>query len=104
MDTVYAPEHLPAAFNPQCLQLLVHSGSRGLGQQILRRHVDKFSHAGLPENTPEAATYLAEHDNALAFARANRHLIAERMLARWGADGACLLDVHHNFFTTNSNR
>ena len=97
VDTVYAPEHLPAAFNPQCLQLLVHSGSRGLGQQILRRHVDKFSHAGLPENTPEAAAYLAEHADALNFARANRRLIAERMLARWGADGACLLDVHHNF-------
>ena len=97
VDTVYAPDSLPAAFNPQCLQLLVHSGSRGLGQHILRRHVDKFSHAGLPENTPEAAAYLAEHDAALDFARANRRLIAERMLARWGADGACLLDVHHNF-------
>ncbi len=97
VDTVYAPEHLPAAFNPQCLQLLVHSGSRGLGQHILRRHVDKFNHAGLPENTPEAAAYLAEHDNALAFARANCRLITERMLARWGAEGACLLDVHHSF-------
>ena len=30
-------------------------------------------------------------------ARANRLLIAERMLARWNAEGACLLDVHHNF-------
>ena len=75
----------------------MHSGSRGLGQQILRRHVDKFSHAGLPENTPEAAAYLAEHDAALDFARTNRRLIAERMLARWNAEGACLLDVHHNF-------
>lgn len=98
VDTVYAPDSLPAAFNPQCLQLLVHSGSRSLGQHILRHHVDKFNHAGLPENTPEAAAYLAEHDNALAFARANRRLIAERMLKRWNAEGACLLDVHHNFF------
>ena len=97
VDTVYAPDSLPAAFNPQCLQLLVHSGSRSLGQHILRHHVDKFNHAGLPENTPEAAAYLAEHDNALAFARANRRLIAERMLARWNAEGTCLLDVHHNF-------
>ena len=97
VGTVYAPDSLPAAFNPQCLQLLVHSGSRGLGQHILRRHVDKFSHAGLPENTPEAAAYLAEHDNALAFACDNRRLIAERMLARWNAEGVCLLDVHHNF-------
>ena len=97
VDTVYAPELLPEHFNAKCLQLLVHSGSRGLGQAVLRAHVDRFGHAGLPENTPEAAAYLAEHDNALAFARANRRLIAERMLARWSADGTCLLDVHHNF-------
>ena len=97
MDTVYAPELLPEHFNAQCLQLLVHSGSRGLGQAVLRAHVDRFGHAGLPENTPEAAEYLAQHAAALDFARANRRLIAERMLARWNAEGACLLDVHHNF-------
>ncbi|ULJ62662.1 RNA ligase RtcB family protein [Wielerella bovis] len=97
VDKIYAPEKLPENFNRQCLQLLVHSGSRGLGQAILREHVDKFSHAGLAENTPEALDYLAKHDAALQFARVNRQLIAERMLARWGADGAILLDVHHNF-------
>ena len=97
VDTVYAPELLPEHFNAQCLQLLVHSGSRGLGQTILRAHVDQFGHAGLPENTPGAAEYLAQHTAALDFARANRRLIAERMLARWNAEGACLLDVHHNF-------
>ena len=97
VDTVYAPELLPEHFNAKCLQLLVHSGSRGLGQTILRAHVDRFGHAGLPENTPEAAEYLAQHAAALDFARANRRLIAERMLARWNAEGACLLDVHHNF-------
>ena len=97
VDTVYAPELLPEHFNAKCLQLLVHSGSRGLGQAVLRAHVDRFSHAGLPENTPEAAEYLAQHAAALDFARANRRLIAERMLARWNAEGTCLLDVHHNF-------
>ena len=55
VDTVYAPELLPEHFNAQCLQLLVHSGSRGLGQAVLRTHVDRFGHAGLPEHTPEAA-------------------------------------------------
>ncbi|WP_373741644.1 RNA ligase RtcB family protein [Neisseria sp.] len=97
VDAIYAPEHLPAGFDPDRLQLLVHSGSRGLGQQILRRHVDAHGHAGLSDNTPEAAAYLAEHQAALAFARANRRLIAERMLERWHSDGLQLLDVHHNF-------
>ncbi len=92
VDKIYTPKKLPENFNPQCLQLVVHSGSRGLGQQILRTHVDKFSHAGLAD-----LAYLAEHDLALWFACANRQLIAERMLAKWNADGVCLLDVNHNF-------
>ena len=97
VDTVYRPERLPENFDTACLQLLVHSGSRGLGQQVLRRHVDTHGHQGLPENSPEAAAYLAEHNDALAFARANRLLIAERMFERWHAEGRRLLDVHHNF-------
>ncbi|EGZ44750.1 RtcB protein [Neisseria wadsworthii 9715] len=97
LDTVYRPEKLPAAFRPDCLQLLVHSGSRGLGQQILRRHVERFGHQGLSESSSEAVAYLAEHDAALEFARANRRLIAARMFERWRAEGECLLDVHHNF-------
>ncbi|MDO4434498.1 MAG: RNA ligase RtcB family protein [Alysiella sp.] len=97
VDKIYLPDLLPENFNPKCLQLLVHSGSRGLGQAILRDHVEKFSHAGLAENTPQALDYLAQHDFALQFAHANRQLIAERMLAKWGADGVRLLDVHHNF-------
>ncbi len=97
VDKIYLPDLLPENFNPKCLQLLVHSGSRGLGQAILRDHVEKFSHAGLAENMPQALDYLAQHDFALQFAHTNRQLIAERMLARWGADGVRLLDVHHNF-------
>ena len=97
LDTVYQADLLPAALDSGCLQLLVHSGSRGLGQQILRRHVDAFGHQGLSEHSADADAYLAEHAAALAFAHANRRLIAERMLARWNADGSPLLDVHHNF-------
>ncbi|GIZ28040.1 hypothetical protein TUM12151_28610 [Morganella morganii] len=48
--------------------LLVHSGSRGLGKMVLRHHVEQFSHDGLTENTPEAAEYLAAHQQTLDFA------------------------------------
>ena len=100
LDTVYQADKLPAHFQADYLQLLVHSGSRGMGQQILRRHVEQFSHHGLAENSPEALAYLAEHQAALDFANTNRLLIAERMLAQWHSDGVCLLDVHHNFLQT----
>ncbi|WP_440468323.1 RNA ligase RtcB family protein [Pseudomonas sp. YH-1] len=78
------------------LLLLVHSGSRGLGEAILREQVDRFSHQGLEEGTDDCAHYLARHDGALRFAEANRQLIALRMLDRLRADGAQVLDVNHN--------
>lgn len=81
----------------QCYQLLVHSGSRGLGQQILRAHVAQFSHAGLTQGSNEAQAYLAEHDLALSYARQNRQLIAARLLDKLRCQAHCLLDVMHNF-------
>ncbi|MGY5958310.1 RNA ligase RtcB family protein [Kosakonia sp. BK9b] len=86
-----------SGFNTQHLLLLAHSGSRGLGQEILRRHVDAFSHAGLAEGSDAARDYLAEHHDALNFARVNRALIARRILGHLKADGTPVLDVAHNF-------
>ena len=97
VDTVYRADLLPPDFDENHLQLLVHSGSRGLGQQILQRHIAAFGHQGLAEEGEAAAAYLAEHQAALEFASLNRRLIAARMLDRWRAEGTCLLNVHHNF-------
>ena len=97
VDNVYCADLLPTDFDENHLQLLVHSGSRGLGQQILQRHIAAFGHQGLAEEGKAAAAYLAEHQAALEFASLNRRLIAARMLDRWRAEGTCLLDVHHNF-------
>ena len=78
------------------LLLLVHSGSRGLGQAILREQVDRHGHAGLLEDSADCAAYLTRHNAGLRFAEANRLLIARRMLERLRADGEALLDVNHN--------
>lgn len=79
------------------LLLLVHSGSRGLGQAILEQHVRAHGHAGLAQDSPACTAYLEQHNAALHFAKANRELIARRMLSRLHAQGKPLLDVHHNF-------
>ena len=98
VDTVHAPEALAElGIDRQRLLLLVHSGSRGLGERILRQHVDAFGHRGLEADTPEAAAYLAQHDAALRYARCNRQLVAQRLLGNVRAEGRCVLDVHHNF-------
>jgi len=81
------------------LQLLVHSGSRGLGQAVLRSHVDGFSHAGLAEGTPEAAAYLRQHDSAVRFAELNRALIAARIFQRLRCEAQPVLEVNHNTVT-----
>lgn len=79
-----------------CLQLLVHSGSRGLGQAVLRSHVDQFSHAGLADNTDAARAYLAQHDAAVRFAELNRQVIAARIFQRLRCEGTPVCAVNHN--------
>ncbi|MGC8113424.1 RNA ligase RtcB family protein [Metapseudomonas otitidis] len=97
LDEAYDADALAAlGIDRKHLLLLVHSGSRGLGEAILREQVDRFSHAGLAAGSPEAEHYLARHDGALRFAEANRQLIARRILDRLRADGEQLLDVNHN--------
>lgn len=84
------------------LFVLVHSGSRGLGELILRKHTDRFDAAGLPSDGTEALEYLTAHDRALAWAGANRRFVGQRFLAALSATGRLVLDLHHNFVERNS--
>ncbi|MFZ6658778.1 RNA ligase RtcB family protein [Undibacterium sp. TJN19] len=93
------PAFTTAGLQKKQVQLLVHSGSRGLGQFILRQHVDAYSHAGLASETDAAADYLRKHDAALMYAALNRKLIVARLLRRMRCKGELVLDVHHNLVT-----
>lgn len=96
-DEVYESTAVAAlGLEPGRLVLLVHSGSRGLGEAILREHVEHFGHDGLEQGSASFAQYLMRHGQALQFAGANRRLIAQRMLARLHAEGEPVLDVDHN--------
>lgn len=83
--------------NAKKLFLLVHSGSRGLGHQILQNQISCFGYQGLPENSPEALNYLTKHDNAVAFATLNRQTVAERLMKNLNTQGTEVLNVCHNF-------
>jgi hypothetical protein len=76
--------------------VLVHSGSRGLGESILRGHTDRRGAEPLPATSDEGRVYLGRHDGAVRWARVNRALIAERMLAALGCAAHRVLDVCHN--------
>jgi release factor H-coupled RctB family protein len=100
IDAVEAPDVLATtALALKCLQLLVHSGSRGLGQQVLRAHVDAFSHAGLAEGSDAAAAYLLQHDAAVRFAELNRAVIAARIFQRLRCRYEPVSDINHNTVT-----
>ena len=78
------------------LYLLVHSGSRGMGESILRRHVDKYAGKGLESGNKDFGAYIARHDQAVDWAILNRRIIARRFLDALGIEGQRKLDVCHN--------
>jgi release factor H-coupled RctB family protein len=83
----------------QQLVMLVHSGSRGLGETILRAHVDEHCANGVAADSAAAEEYLRGHDFAVRWAKANRELIAQRFAAKLGAEADCLWDGCHNSIT-----
>jgi release factor H-coupled RctB family protein len=88
----------------QQLVILVHSGSRGLGESILRAYVDEHQASGSEVEAFAAITYLQAHDHAVAWAKANRALIAKRFAGTIGAEAECLWDGCHNSMTRSPSR
>src|SRR5215472_13446221 len=74
----------------QQLVVLVHSGSRGLGESILRAYVDEHQANGSDAESFAAAAYLKDHDTAVRWAKTNRALVARRFVEAIGAEPECL--------------
>lgn len=86
------------SINDQCLYLLVHSGSRGVGAAVLAEFLatNEKSNAGLEIDDPFAARWMAMHDQCVAWAMLNRRFIAERAARALRADITLIADVSHN--------
>ena len=78
------------------LVALVHSGSRGLGESVLRTHIDLYGAHGTPTNSFAAEEYLTRHDDVVRWAELNREIIARRLLSTIGVAGETLWDGCHN--------
>ncbi|MGK5740351.1 RNA ligase RtcB family protein [Micromonospora sp. URMC 103] len=75
------------------LVLVVHSGSRGLGERILRAHTEV--HGAGP--APDPAAYLELHDAAVRWGSLNRRLLAARVAHALGfAPTEPIVDQCHN--------
>jgi tRNA-splicing ligase RtcB len=90
------------------LWLMVHSGSRAMGQAIQAHHMTNTAQAStglgfLRAEAPEGEAYLNDVNWALAYAAANRlamvNAVAEIMEAAFGvaAERASFIACHHNF-------
>lgn len=83
------------------LVLIVHSGSRGLGERILRAHTERYG-AG---RAPDPADYLARHDAAVRWGSLNRRLIAARVAHALGArPTGPVVDQCHNLVEIRDGR
>lgn len=82
--------------------LMVHSGSRGLGQAILDDQIRRHGGAALVAGEAACAAYLAEHDRAIRWAVVNRAVIAARFAAALGFGGPRVLDITHNSVTPHA--
>ncbi|MBS6951856.1 MAG: RNA ligase RtcB family protein [Enterocloster asparagiformis] len=76
--------------------LLVHSGSRGYGQEILSRF---YNPEGIREDSQEASAYLAEHDKVLKWADRNRLAVARKLMGYLGLDDSVdtVVESCHNY-------
>ena len=78
------------------LTLVVHSGSRGIGETLLRRHIDNYGAGGLRADSREGKEYLTRHGQALKWAVCNRAAIAAKFASRIGTDCRPIIDTCHN--------
>lgn len=85
--------------DPDELMLLVHSGSRALGEAILRAHTSVRGAGALDAESQEGRAYLEAHDEAVDWARENRARIAEMFLGCIGGEPKRVLDICHNSVT-----
>ena len=97
MDKIYGDYATQYNLCIDKLHLLIHTGSRGLGQLIFRKYAFEAGHKGILYPSVLADQYLMVHDQALLFAQLNRELVAKNMLARLHTEGREILSIHHNF-------
>ena len=83
--------------------VMAHTGSRGLGESILREHTDHFKSAGLKEHSPEFDQYFQKHNYALTWAEANRQVLLNKVSDALGEAHRVILDISHNFVEKTAN-
>ncbi len=93
VQTVGELHHAVAGISKSSTLLMVHSGSRALGQAVFSAHALAATN-GLSGHATEA--YLTAHNTAVCWARQNRLAIAERAAKALRCDLQRVCDAPHN--------
>lgn len=78
------------------LHFLIHSGSRGYGESILRKHVDQFAARGVETNSSDATEFMNSHDQAVLWAIGNRTTLAQKLSRLLNCSKQLVSDTAHN--------
>jgi len=98
-EVLDAREFKKLGLGKQQLVVLVHSGSRGLGESVLRDYVAEHQASGSDTESFAASAYLQGAELAVRWAKVNRKLLAERFAQALGAEAELLWDGCHNSIT-----
>jgi release factor H-coupled RctB family protein len=102
-EVLNAREFKKLGLGKQQLVVLVHSGSRGLGEAVLRDYVAEHQASGSDVDSFAAAAYLQGHDLAVRWAKVNHRLLAERFAQALGAEASLLWNGCHNSITSREH-
>jgi release factor H-coupled RctB family protein len=81
------------------LHLTIHSGSRGLGESILREYAAHSGAEGVSVDSEAGQHYIKRAAHAMTWAVANRQLCAFRVMNALGGENRQLIDTWHNSVT-----
>jgi release factor H-coupled RctB family protein len=81
------------------LHVMVHSGSRSLGESVLRDYAALHGAGGVTADSEAGQHYIKQARHAMAWAVANRQLCAHRVMLALRGESKELLDVCHNSVT-----
>ncbi|WP_028579030.1 RNA ligase RtcB family protein [Desulfogranum japonicum] len=97
VESVHCPERFRAlGLQREQALLLVHSGSRGMGDVLLRKHQQVYGIHGVQEGTTDCTDYLSLHDACVQWAKRNRSVLAERIAERLHVKSYPVIDIVHN--------
>jgi release factor H-coupled RctB family protein len=98
VEKIIKPSDSPPGLDQGEVLLLVHTGSRGFGRNIM---AEFSAETGYDLADPSAGRYLELHDQALLWARRNRFLAATKVMTYLGLgrQPEVLLDSPHNYLT-----